>query len=192
MDTLTRTSSPSMPSTPAWATALTPQDLDAYGLTCPGVSCVDSLIELAEGDEIDLAAVTACLDLLRAGPYLLAMGAPLIVMAYSPALGGYRAADDGEIDAEPALLNEAQAGLWLTLASSEVHPLPQQPGDWGVLTILRQADGRIDLVGQDSAAIQVYLAHAHVLDQHVVDRHDYDAFISRAVWTCVHHALGSP
>lgn len=184
MDSLTPL--PALPDWPHWASALTSADFAVHGLTVPNAAT--GLIRLASDDAIDLSRVCACLELLCSGPYLLHAGQPLALMSYSPAKRLYRACFDGAIDLEPSLLTQAQAGLWLTLLASEA-PLPQTPDDWSVLSIQATADG-LRLSGLDTASAELYHAYADVLDDPTpIDPDRYDAWISRAVWTCVRHAL---
>ena len=185
MDTSTSPSTlPDWPAWPAWARALTSDDFALHGYTVSSPAA--GLTALTMADEIDLSRVSCCLDLLRSDAYLLHAGSPLALMSYSPALCLYRACFDGAIDLEPALLTEAQAGLWLALLAPDV-PLPTHPSDWGVIRLQRDASGQVRLTGQDALAIEVYQAHAD--DTSPVDPDDYDAWISRAVWTCIQHAL---
>lgn len=172
---------------PAWAQSLTPADFERHGLAT--ANCADSLIALAAADDVDLERVTRCLELLRSGHHLLHLGAPLALMAYSPRLQRYRACFDGAIDVEPTLLTEAQAGLWLTRLASEQPTLPTHPDHWGVIAFGRDRDGVIDLEGNDTRAIAVYRAYAHVLKEEVIDPDRYDEYVSFAVWTCIRHAL---
>lgn len=186
MDTLA--TSPDTHDWPDWALALRCTHFAALGMEVS--SAQEGLSRLLTTDSINLACVTRCLDLLRSEPCLLHLGAPVALMSYSPALQRYRACFDGSIDVEPTLMDAPQAGLWLTLVAAEA-PLPQQAGDWGLIRLQRHPSGRIDLIGLDALSIEVYQAYADVLDTTEVDPDRYDAWISRAVWTCVRHAMGT-
>jgi hypothetical protein len=185
MDTpITSSTLADSPAWPAWAQALTSDDFALHGYLVSSPAA--GLSALTTADAIDLHQVTRCLELLRSGACLLHVGAPLALMSFSPALGLYRACFDGAVDLEPTRLTEAQAGLWLTLLAAEVS-LPVHSDDWGLIRLQRGAHDQVQMIGLDTLAIEVYQAHAD--DSGPVDPDDYDAWISRAVWICVQHAL---
>lgn len=169
---------------PAWATALTPNDMLILGIEPCNPSVVLGAFEQLDG--VDLGSVTRCLELLKANAAVLHCGVPRALMVFCPATGCYSVSFDGDLDEDLAHLTEAQAGLWLAMLSSEQGALPETTDHWYVINV----DGRI-LSGLDLTAIATYLALADHLDvevqphralEMVPTTEAYDRVISRAFW----------
>lgn len=143
---------------PGWAQALVPTDLHILGLD--GDDPDATLESLAQADGVDLDNITRCLILLKTHRAVLHCGEPRALMAYIPATGCYAASFDGELDEDLLHLTEPQAGLWLSILSSEQGRLPDHADHWCVISVA----GR-QLAGADSAAIDTYLAHRDHLDE---------------------------
>lgn len=176
---------------PSWVHKLTAQDFHALGLDASaGASCVDAITAIALADNVDLKNVTACLDLLRSGPVLLHIGAPLALMSYSPTVQRFKAMYDGTYDDAAAMMTEARAGLWLTLLASEVGALPTRQGDWGLISVRRGGADAIQLESPDTEAVKLYQANVTADSSASNPEDSYHLHIRNAVFTCIKHAIG--
>lgn len=138
------------PELPTWALAAKPDDFGLLGQESDNAQ--QTLQDLANSYEIDLQQVTDCLLLLREHGVVLHIGLPRVMIAYSPACQAYRACFDGDLASCLSAINEAQAGIWLTVAMTELGKLPTTPDDWGVIRIVNGQP-----VGRDVIAVRAYV-----------------------------------
>lgn len=173
------------PARPCWAQALVATDLMLVGLNDGNPNDVLDIFEQVDG--VDLNGVTRCLDLLKAHPVVLHCGVPRALMVYITATGSFAASFDGELGEDMLHLTEAQAGLWLSSLSTEHGALPDCVDHWYIIGV----DGH-KLSGQDTGAIDTYIAYANHLDEseapsEIKDEPSssnvYDHLMSRAFWT---------
>lgn len=174
----------------AWLQALTSADLAAQGIDVfddetPPLAAN----RLAEEMGVDVSNVGRCLQLLADSPVVLAGGAPVGLMGFSPRRGLYRASFDTEVHADLDALSPARAGLWLALLSAEVGPLPERAGHW----LLLQLDGqhRVGGVNRHLTALANAYARAQLTGD-VTPAEGlaaYDEQLGRAIWWCATHRL---
>jgi hypothetical protein len=179
------------PDDPAgWLQGLTAEDLadqgiDAWGDETPS----QALNRAAEEMAVDVASVGRCLRLLQHVPCVLAGGAPIGLLAWSPRRGVFRASFDTECDADLDGLTPAQAGIWLVLLSAEVGPLPERPDHWMLLRL--DYPGGINGVNRQL----VDLASDYAQAQMSGDTEPADGLacywedVGRAIWWCATHRL---
>ncbi len=186
-------SSPEWDST-AWLQALTASDLAAQGIDrFDGETPAEAVNRLAEEMAVDVAGVGRCLRLLQDVPCVLAGGAPIALLAWSPRRGVFRASFDTACDADLDGLSPARAGLWLALLSAEVGPLPARPDHWMLLPL----DGSGSPgspgggVNRHLAGLARHYAQAQMSGTAAVVEGlaGYDQRLGRALWWCVLHRL---
>lgn len=174
----------------AWVQAVTAEDLAAQGIDAfDAESPADATNRLLEEMAADAENVGRCLQLLVDSPVLLAGGAPIGMLAFSPRRGVFRASFDTEVHADLDALTPARAGLWLALLSAEVGPLPERVDHW----MLLQLDGRYRVGGVNRHLVDLANDFAQVqLAGDVTPAEGlagYDQQLGRAIWWCATHRL---
>lgn len=174
----------------AWLQALTAADLAAQGIDrFDGETPAEAVHRLAEEMAVDVVGVGRCLQLLQDWPCVLAGGAPIGLLAWSPRRGVFRASFDTACDADLDGLTPARAGLWLALLSAEVGPLPARPDHWMLLPL--SGTGGIGGLTRHLAGLARHYAKAQMSGTAtaVDGLAGYDQRLGRALWWCVLHRL---
>ncbi|HMX12063.1 MAG TPA: hypothetical protein PKE61_14240 [Burkholderiaceae bacterium] len=169
----------------AWIDAVTAADLRLCGVEqFDDETAPEALRRLADEMGVDLARVGRCLALLRQEPCLLAGGAPMAVLAWSPRQAAFRAAYDGELGLDWTRLSIGAAGVWLALLSMEAGELPDQSEHW-LVTRLRP---QLSAVNPDLRELaQAYARWAVGKPGQALD--DYEQRLGQAFWRCAAHRL---
>lgn len=154
-----------------------------------GETASQAVMRLAEETGVDLAMVGRCLALLRLGHCMLSGGAPLAMLSYSPRRGVYRASFDGDCPADLSALTLPSAGVWLTLLSGELGPLPETDEHW---LIAKFTPGGV--VAANPYVNRLAAGHAGVPDASQawppsLERDGYERLVGRAFWCCAAHCL---
>lgn len=129
---------------------------------------------------VSLDQVTACMQLLMAGPHVLYVGAPVVMAAYSVRAGTYRVSFDADAPAELAALDVPAAGTWLTIAAAEVGELPTAAPHWAVMTLGPR--GPTGINAGAAATLRRYLIDCASLDP-------FELRTAQAFWACADHCL---
>ncbi|MFM2120533.1 MAG: hypothetical protein RL722_2001 [Pseudomonadota bacterium] len=174
----------------SWVQAVTAEDLAGQGIDAwDDETPPQAVNRLAEEMAVDLASVGRCLRLLAYVPCVLAGGAPVGLLAWSPRRGVFRASFDTECHEDQDGLTLARAGLWLTLLSAEVGPLPERPDHWMLLRL--DYPGGIGGVNRQLVELAGDYAQAQMSgDTEPADglaRYYQD--LGRAIWWCASHRL---
>lgn len=170
-----------------WALTVTADDLCLHGVEIvEGETPAQAVVRLALSSGVSLRDVGRCLALLRTGRCLLAGGAPLALLAYSPRFGVFRAVYDGECGAVMERLSPASAGVWLALLAAEFGRLPVEESDWLVARLV--GDGVVTPNSALSELLARYSIARLAGDDGMPRELDaYDRLIGRAFWQCVAH-----
>lgn len=162
-----------------WIERVQPDDLARLGVEPQG-SPPETVRALAIDVCVDLAQVTACMQLLMDGPHVLYVGAPVAVAAYSPRAQRFRVSYDGELAPDLAALDPPAVGLWLTLVAAEAGGLPAAIPHWAMLKLEPQGPS-----GLNMGAASMLLRYAS--DRTSLD--PYELKTAHAFWTCASYCL---
>lgn len=169
----------------AWIMAVRADDLRGFGVEqFDDETPAQALTRLAEEMDVDLHRVGRCLALLKQEPCVLAGGAPMAVLGYSPRSDVFRSSYDGDLSEDLALLDTPRAGVWLTLLSMEAGELPDHPEHWLVTRLLP----RVSAANPDVIDLAQSYARWSIGDgPQGLDAHDQR--LGRAFWRCAAHRL---
>lgn len=174
----------------SWVQAVTADDLRLHGVDIgEGETALQAVEHLACEMDADVHAVGRCLALLRSGRCMLAGGAPMAMLSYSPRRGVYRASYDGDCASDLASLSIASAGVWLTLLSGEIGALPDVEEHWLIARLTDDGVVASNRYVSDLAADYARQADVPQFRFLPSEHGSYERLIGQAFWRCAAHCL---